>query len=791
MKNRKKTVVRIFLLALLLFAAWLAIPVDIPSKPESLILVDRKGNLFGGKISADGQWRFPYTRNIPGKFDTCIVTFEDKRFYAHPGVDALAIFRALRNNAIGSGKVSGASTMTMQLARITGNHPERNVWQKIIEACVALRYEVHYSKKEILAHYVANAPFGGNVVGLEAASWRYYGKPPKFLSWGECATLAVLPNSPSLIHPGKNREKLEAKRNFLLDKLFASGKIDSATCYLAKLEPIPARPVPLPRMARHLLEQVERERKKDKTASRGPVVTTLDMRMQRKLNALVADHANRLEANGVYNAAALVVEVSTGHVIAYTANVPEKNEMVYGSEVDLIRAPRSSGSILKPLLYASMLDEGSLLPHMLIPDVPVQIKDFTPKNFDFTYDGAVPAHKALARSLNIPAVQMLMTYTPAKFCYRLKKFGFSTINRTSDEYGLSLILGGAETTLWDLASVYKGFAQTLLSYQESGVYFEEDFAPPRLIAAPAGNEYPPNSRRPYVISAGAAWLTFQAMIQVSRPEQQKYWRVFRSGREVAWKTGTSFGDRDAWAVGCTPDYVVAVWCGNASGEGRPGLTGTLAAAPLMFDVFSALPKRAEWFKAPESDMSRVSVCKKTGFIAGRFCEERSDEWIPLAANPNSICPYHHKIFLDPKEKYRVNSDCEAVSNFKERIWFILPPSMEHFYKLKYADYQELPPYRKDCNPLSGMKNLDVLYPRQHTKIFIPRNLSGEKSASVFEVAHRNPSATVHWHIDEEYIGLTKAGIHEKSIAVAPGKHRLTIVDDAGETAVVEFEVLLN
>jgi len=771
------------------FFVWVIVPVQIPSKPESLLMLDRKGNLFGGKIASDGQWRFPYSEDIPGKFDTCIITFEDKRFYSHFGVDPLAILRALRNNVKGA-RTSGASTITMQLARILADHPDRTIIQKILEAALAVKYEFHYSKKKLLAYYVSNAPFGGNVVGLEAASWRYYGKAPSLLSWGESATLAVLPNSPSLIHPGKNRKLLEAKRNLLLDRLLSQHKIDSTTASLAKLEPIPLQPLPLPRIARHLLETIESERKKRKVLDNGPVYTTLDIKVQKKLNSLVADHSRKLQANGVHNVAAIIVDVASGNVIAYTGNVPE-TENVEGSEVDLICAPRSSGSILKPLLYASMLDEGSLLPEMLIPDLPVQMGNFTPKNFDHTYDGAVPANKALARSLNIPAVHMLKTYTPARFCYQLKKLGFRTITRPSEDYGLSLILGGAETTLWDLATVYKGFARTLLNYNNNSQYLAEDFSPPQLVLSSREEPKSTGSFQTTMISAGAIWLTFDAMIKVNRPDNQKFGHTFQRNREVAWKTGTSFGDRDAWAIGCTPDYIVAVWCGNADGEGRPGLTGTQAAAPLMFDVFNFLPKNSAWFRAPVEDMSIATLCERTGFIAGPNCEKKIEKHIPFSANANNICPYHHKVFLDSREKFRLTSECEAVSNFKERIWFVLPPSMEHFYKLKYADYKELPPFRDDCNNLNTIDNLAVLYPRQNTKVMIPRNLDGKKSASVFEVAHRNPSAVVYWHIDDNYAGATSAGIHQKAFNVSNGVHKLTIVDDAGEREEIEFEVLEN
>lgn len=781
--NRKRIALIILLVALVWY--YYILPDPLFFKPVSLVLLDKKGQLLGARIADDGQWRFPHDNQVPEKFEKCLIAFEDKRFYDHVGVDLLAAGRAVVQNVSSMRTVSGASTITMQVIRMSRNR-DRNIFEKIIEAAMATRLEIKCSKKEILGLYTSNAPFGGNVVGLQAASWRYYGKSPQDLSWAEAASLAVLPNSPSSIHPGKNRDRMKKKRDRLLNLLLEQNQIDSLTCALAILEPLPGIPRQLPDMAPHLISRIYLERKKERKEMK-VIASTLDITLQKQVNKVVASLGKQLEAEGVYNTAVLVADVSTGNVLAYVGNREGAGQHMY---VDNVTAPRSTGSILKPLLYACMLEEGKLLPGMLVPDIPTHINGYTPKNFNYTYDGAVPAANALSRSLNIPAIHMLKSYTPERFIFKLKKFGLSTLHRPAKNYGLSLILGGAEANLWDVAGAYTGMAGTLEYYNRTGKYRNGEFG--RLNYILEKENGGTTTLHPEVISAGAVYTTFEALLEVARPEEDQCWRLYASGKKIAWKTGTSFGNRDAWAIGCTRDFVVAVWVGNSSGEGRPGMTGVHSAAPLLFEIFNLLPASGDWFEQPVATMEKISVCSVSGFVASEMCPETREIFIPVTKGRRYICPYHHIVFLDSAEEYRVNAGCAKVADMVRRVWFVLPPSMEKYYKLSHSSYRELPPFRSDCSgngPLAGAAPLEIVYPAQFARIRIPKRNSNERSKMVFEAAHTNLSATLFWHLDSNYLGSTAHGLHEIGLDARPGLHRLTVVDDAGNRLEREFEVV--
>ena len=476
--NRTKILVAFFMLSLLLF--YCSLPKKLFETPTSFIIYDKEGNLLNATIAADGQWRFPASENVPQKFIDCITTFEDKRFFKHPGVDPFAIARAILQNSKNKVSTQGGSTLSMQVMRLSQKDNKRNVWNKLKESLLAIRMECSYSKKEILALYAGNAPFGSNVVGLHAAAWRYYGRNPQQLSWGEMATLAVLPNAPSLVHPGKNRNRLLKKRNALLDKLLGAKKINKADCELAKLESLPGAPLRLPQDAIHLFQRFKKDSKNTEAATQ--LITTIDGTLQKNVAAILQQHQAILKGNGINNTCALVLDVETGNALAYVGNIKDQANKEMESDVDVIAAPRSPGSALKPILYAAMLSDGLILPNSLVADIPMQIGNYAPLNFDKGYDGAVPAANALARSLNIPAVKLLQQYKYQRFYETLQQCGITTLNRSADTYGLSLILGGCEVNMWDLAGVYASMARTL-NHQSvnKGEMDAEDFHPPNYV----------------------------------------------------------------------------------------------------------------------------------------------------------------------------------------------------------------------------------------------------------------------------------------------------------------------
>ena len=780
-QNRKRLLIGFAGLLVLWF--WFSIPSQLFNDPLSTVLLDRNGNLLGAKIADDGQWRFPYNDKVPEKFEKAIIQFEDRSFYRHLGVNPFSLWRAFRQN-LSSGKVkSGGSTLSMQVIRLSRKNKPRTIFEKCIEIILATRLELTYSKKEILALYASNAPFGGNVVGLEAASWRYYGRSADKLSWAEISTMAVLPNSPALIYPGKNHNSLKKKRNRLLNRLAVVKLLEPMACSLAKQEPIPDKPFPLPQMAPHLLDRSIKEGFKGKQFR-----STIIQNIQNQVAGVIERHRQLLAAKMVSNAAAIVLDVKTGEVLAYVGNTVNSANNDVGGDVDIITAPRSTGSILKPYLYASMLNEGSILPTMLIPDIPTEILGYAPKNFDLTYSGAVPARRALARSLNIPAVRLLHQYGVGRFHYMLRKMGMTTIGKPANHYGLTLILGGAEGCLWDLSGMYASMARTLTRYTENdGKYFTDNFHPPIYSLQEKGTKKQTETESS-ILSASSIWLTFQAMVEVARPDEELEWQQFSSSSKIAWKTGTSFGNRDAWAIGCTPQYVVAVWVGNADGEGRPGLTGISDAAPVLFDIFKLL-KTKGWFPQPYKDMTLVPLCKSSGFRKTTICESTEDVWIQKSGLKSPPCPYHQIVHLDKTGQFRVTSECESIDQMQHISWFVLPPTMEYFFKTNNPFYKVLPPYRDDCAKyLASAKTMEIIYPKEQSSIYVPIEINGEMGKTVFKVAHRNPESTIYWHLDDRYIGSTKS-IHQLGFSPTPGTHVLTVVDETGESVCRKFTVI--
>jgi penicillin-binding protein 1C len=778
----KKHKIKAGLAGLLLLLFIFCLPRPLFDDPYASVLLDRDDKLLGAHIADDGQWRFPPCDSVPEKFVQSLITFEDKRFFYHPGIDPLAIARAVRLN-LGAGEVvSGASTLSMQLIRLARKGRQRTYFEKIIEMWMALRLEAGYSKEEILALYASHAPFGGNVVGLDAAAWKYFGRPAAQLSWAESATLAVLPNAPSLIHPGKNRQALRNKRNRLLQQLQVAGLLDSASCTLAQLEKLPERPLPLPRHAPHLLERARQEVLRDEG---GMVRSSLRLALQQQAAQVLKLHHERLSQNGIFNGAALILEVESGQALAYLGNTP--TSAAHAAAVDVVPAPRSTGSILKPMLYASMLDEGTLLPNSLVPDVPARYGGYHPKNYDREYDGAVPAWQALARSLNVPSVHMLNQYGLGRFHHRLQEFGLSSLAYPPEHYGLTLILGGAEASLWELAGMYASFARVLTHYPAyAGQYDPQDFRPPSYLSGA------PPSPRPgpeAVLGAGAIYATFQAMREVNRPEADQAWQSFGSSRAIAWKTGTSYGFRDAWAIGCTPSHVVAVWVGNADGEGRPGLVGLQAAAPLMFDLFDALERQGGWFERPEGALQAVTVCRQSGYLPNPHCPDIDTLSVPPAGTEAPVCPFHQLVHLDSSGQWRVQSECYSPQSMLHRPTLVLPPVQEQYYRRRNPTYQGLPPLHPAClQANSDEKTMEWVYPRFKTQIYLPIDLDGKVSKTVFEVTHRRADALIYWHMDELFLGQTR-GFHQMSLRPSPGYHHLYLVDDRGKKLDRKFEVL--
>ncbi|PKA83023.1 penicillin-binding protein 1C [Ulvibacter sp. MAR_2010_11] len=759
------------------FGFWLfCLPAPLFDVSSATVVESSEGTMLGARIADDGQWRFPKMDSVPYRFEQSVIYFEDEYFYQHPGFNPVSMSKALWNNLTTDSR-RGGSTLTQQVIRLSRENKQRSYAEKLIEIVQSTRLEAGKSKKEILNLYASYAPFGGNVVGLETASWRYFGIPATELSWGQSAALAVLPNAPSLIFPGKNEAIFLEKRNRLLLKLFQKEIIDKTTYELAVAENLPGKPYPLPEIAPHFTEKLRREH------SGKRIQTTLSYALQQKINTITKEHHYVLAQNQIHNLAVLILDVNTREVLAYVGNAPTTREN--NNFVDIIDKSRSTGSILKPFLFAAMLDSGELLPNTLVADIPTTVNGYSPENFDKQFNGAVPASLALSRSLNVPAVRMLREYGLDRFYKRLQELNFKGITKPADYYGLSLILGGAESSLWDITNAYAGMASTLQYFNgSSSEYRTQEFSNPVYIKG-AQAKFGEIQSKPPVFNAGSIFETLNSLQEVNRPEGEVNWNFFSNSQPLAWKTGTSFGFKDAWAVGVTSEYAIGVWVGNADGEGRPGLTGIQAAAPVLFDVLDVLP-RNDWFAIPYDELIETEICAKSGHLAGVYCDKTLLEWIPKVGSRTTPCSYHQRVFLTSSEMYQVNSSCYPLAQMQQKNWFTLPPIMEYYYASLHPEYKVLPPYAEGCLQ-AGERKMDFIFPKKNEAILLPKNFDENVNEVIFKLAHRSPETIVYWYLDTQFIGSTQT-FHELALAPKPGKYLLSATDQEGNEVSQKIEI---
>jgi len=758
--------------------AWLQfapLPAPVRRPAWARAVFAENGELLDVRIAADGQWRLPVSPSeMSGKYVRAVLAFEDRRFFFHPGLDPLALARAFVANLRAGRVVSGASTLTMQLARLLRGNPRRTGLNKLREAALALQLEWRFTKPEILALYATHAPFGGNLVGLHAASWRYLGRAPGDLSWAEAALFAVLPNSPGLLHPGRNRSVLQAKRDRLLAHLRARQLLGENDYRLALAEPLPPGPRPWPSLAPHLLQRLVRDRPGEPLFR-----STVDPRLQRELAELLARHGPALAAEGVRNTALVVVDHERMRTAAYVGN--STRDPAGAPDVDIADSPRSTGSILKPLLYGLMLQEGEILPATLVPDIPTNFGGYMPENHDSDYRGAVPAREALAQSLNVPAVRMLERYGVERFRNRLRAFGFKTFTRSARTYGLSLILGGGEARLRELTEVYAALTHVAAHPDEPALVRRAAL----LEAAGPGagpGEFP--------LRAGAAWLVLQAMIDVARPGGESRWRDYEDSQVIAWKTGTSYGLRDGWAIGSNGRYTAGVWTGNADGSAAAALGGARSAGPILMEAFGILG-RSPWIGRPAGALQDALVCEDDGYLAARGCRTAVVQ-APRGSQFAAPSPNHRTVFLSADGRHRVHGACEQPSRMRPESWFVLPPAQAYFWKRRHSEYRSLPPWRPDCiaslQQAGGEAPFELLYPPPGSRIHIPLELSGLRGGAVFRALHSDPQAVLYWHLDSTYLGETRM-FHERLVRALPGRHSLVLVDQTGRRLERGFSVM--
>ncbi len=701
-------------------------------------LIDRNGEILSVFINDDEQWHIKNNKNISEKLKIATITFEDKNFYSHYGFDILAIIRSIYLNTFNNKRVGG-STITMQTIKLL-THDNRTYLNKIKEIIYAIRLESRYSKDEILEMYFNNAPYGGNIVGANTAALMYFNKNLENLTWAESALLAVLPNAPGLINIKRNDDMLIQKRNKLLQMLKDKGYIDEDNLKLAMNEKLPTIKHHK-NLAPHLAIRF------DKTI----INSTIDKNIQIMLEDKLKIYHKKLLNLGIQNVAGIIVDTESSEVLAYGGSQDFFDIDGFG-QIDGIIAKRSPGSTLKPLLYALSIDDGLISPESKLVDAPTYFSNFKPQNANKKYYGLISAKQALIKSLNVPFVKLLQDYGYDRFFFNLKDIlGFSDTD--FERYGLSLILGTKELSIEDIAKIYVGLG----NYGEFGdIYYFTD------------STKKPKKR---LTTKGSSYLALNAIRYVDRVGLESY---FSNKKIFYWKTGTSYGRKDAWAAGTSPKYSIVVWAGNFSGESNPNLFGLNTASVLLFDILNGLGDLGGEFKKPESALKQIAIDEPTGY---RYNEDYKDikqvySAYPIDAKTLRYSPFLHNIFVN-KDNNEVDSLHNDFINAKKITKLELPLSLLEYYKEQNIAFRQ---------KSTGIK---ILYPTNHLSIIRTKDFDGDNEliARIANIDRGN----VFWYINKRYIGVGSETT--KVLNIDEGEHTLTIINSNGDSDSINFKII--
>jgi penicillin-binding protein 1C len=642
---RLKRGLRIFVLGVVvaLLVAFIldrAFPLHLPAPDTgSTVVLARDGTPLRAFADSDGVWRYPTTaKQVSPLYLKALLSYEDRWFYQHPGVNPYALLRGLAGGIRHGHIVSGGSTLTMQVARIIEPIPH-TFRGKLVQIFRALQLEAHLSKAQILDLYLNHAPFGGPIEGVEAASWAYLGKPATRLSHAEAALLAVLPQSPSRLRPDRHPQAARAARDKVLRRMRDLGVWSAAEVRDAAIEPVVARSLRAPLSAALLAERLHREQPKARR-----ITSTIDANLQRAAEDRVSTYLSRLPSHT--SAALLVVDNATMEARIYVGTSDFANPQRHGY-IDMVAAPRSPGSTLKPFLYGLALDDGLITSQSLLVDAPQDFGGYKPGNFDEAFSGPVSAAEALQRSLNVPAVDVLDRVGPARFMARLANAGVDLGLPAGAQPNLSIILGGTATRLDNLVGAYTAFANGGIA------------GTPRYTA-----EQPARPRR--LLSSGAAWIIRD--ILASNPadvEGGPLAGAINRHATVAWKTGTSYGYRDAWSIGVTDRWTVGVWIGRPDGTPSPGQYGAVTALPLLFQIVDMLPARGGRRNTQPASVSSVEICWPLGGAAGgtdpALCRQRRAAWVLDDALPPTFAERDLGAWSSGLLRLRVNQRGQRLS----------------------------------------------------------------------------------------------------------------------------------
>ncbi|OUJ73063.1 penicillin-binding protein 1C [Hymenobacter crusticola] len=758
---------------LLLLLAGLNLAFPLPHPPQySPIVTAADGSVLHAFLNPTQKWRMKTElREITPALRTAIVAKEDRWFYYHLGVNPLAIVKAAGRNVFGQGRTTGASTITMQVARLL-EPKERTLGNKLLEMLRAVQLEAHYSKDEILQLYLNLVPYGGNVEGVKSAALLYFQQPPDYLSLAQTVTLAIIPNRPRGLVLGKNNAAVLQERNRWLRRFGEQGLFTKQDIEDALLEPLDvqrhAAPTLAPHLARRLVRQLPHE---------AIVASTLNRSKQAKAEDLTRNYVRRLHELGISNAAVLVINNRTRAVEAYVGSADFQDAFNQG-QVDGIQAVRSPGSTLKPFLYALAMDRGLLTPKLVLPDVPTNFGGYQPENFDKHCNGEVTLERALAHSLNIPAVRVLSEMGVPTFTDKLREADFQSVTQNRTQLGLSSILGGCGASLEELTNLYVTLAN-------SGKYAPLRWTRSSPSTRPSAKNLAPKGTA--LVSDASAFLVTDILSQLTRPDLPINYQSSMRLPKVAWKTGTSYGRRDAWSIGYNREYTIGVWVGNFSGQGAPALTGADVATPLLFDLFNTIAYNSpnDWFQPPASLDFRL-VCAETGLLPGEHCPNQIIDYFLPGTSSTQRCQHQKEVLVSADGQYAYCRACAPATGFRRELYPNMLPEVLAYKETQGIPYHRLPPHNPGCQLVRGgtERAPSITSPLANTEYVLNRH---EKQQLLLSCAADNEVRQVYWYVNDRFLRAASAS-ERVFFQPPPGPLKISCADDHGRNTDIQVTV---
>ncbi|MGM0555302.1 MAG: penicillin-binding protein 1C [Myxococcota bacterium] len=753
---------------------------------DSQVVTWRDGRAAHVFLSADDKRRIPVAlERVDPAYVEALIALEDERFWDHPGVDPVAVGRAALSNIQHGQVVSGGSTITMQLVRLLEPRP-RTLVSKAIEAFRAVQLEMFMSKQEILEAYLRFVPYGGNLEGIESASLAYFGHSADALSDAQIATLLAVPQNPGVYKPSRdNAEDLAAARNKIVRKLLRDEAVDLGSgdhtrdrdevVELVASEPVPTEILELPRDIPHVAYWLRQRR-----PGQPRIITTLERHLQSDAEEMLAAREAEARLDGVHNAAVVLADHRAGEVRALVGNFEFFDDR-HGGQIPGFDVRRSTGSLMKPFLYAQAIDEGRMAPEHLEPDVPVTYGAYSPENFQYQYSGLVRMDEALARSLNVPFVNLLAEVGVDRFAETLRQLGLHRLNPAPGEQGLSLAVGGVEATPLEVAELYAAMANDgratplKLVLDEPVVSDEPEHGEP-------GDREPASKQRASAFGQAAVWKTRQALRRRDRPDFPARRHGTGAAPEIFWKTGTSAANRDAWSAGSGGTYTGVVWMGNFSNASSEHLVGSVAAAPVLFDTLEGVIRpRHTGDPAPADALETVEVCAFSGHMPNEACEHTVETHVPRHAVPTETCPYHIRVDVDVESGRALSPTCRQDFEYETRSFVELPAQVRRWMRARLGDVSQPPAAHPDCRAATRESKPRISSPPANQTLVMRPGVDAAEQKIPLEAQVGRGVGELSWFVDGEFLGRAPVG-DRIWWTPAPGEHEIVVMAADGGAA---------